>query len=164
MRDVELSVDFPAVANAENKNHQSIVFDLADEPVITHAVFPELAELGALQSLTNAAWVIQWGDAFVEKLQDALALLRVELAQFAVDLGGEFNLPGHAASEHLPVEWSALPRYGCDPGCARPCTGPRDRRDVRGWLRGRRRSWCGPCGGRVFPGVFRWIGGGGWPA
>ena len=89
------------MSDAKNQNEEPVVFDLADEPVISHAVFPELAELGALQSLTNAAWVIQWGDAFVKKFQDALALLWVELAQFAVDLGGEFNLPGHAASEHL---------------------------------------------------------------
>ena len=45
--------------------------------------------------------IVQSGDPLVKKFQDALALLRIELAQFAVDLGGEFNLPSHAASEHL---------------------------------------------------------------
>jgi len=32
------------VADAKNQNEQAIVFDLADEPVISHAVFPELTE------------------------------------------------------------------------------------------------------------------------
>ncbi len=41
-----------------------------------------------MQGLSDAARVVQWGDAFVKELQDALALLRVELAEFAVDLGG----------------------------------------------------------------------------
>jgi len=79
------------MSDAKNENEQPFVLDLADEPVITHAVFPELSKLGASQSLTNAAWVIQWGETFVKELQNAPALLWVELAQFAVDLGGEFN-------------------------------------------------------------------------
>ena len=87
----ESAVDFPAVAEAKNQNEQPFVLDLADEPVITHTVFPELSKLGASQSLTNAARVIQWGETFVKELQDALALLWVELAQIAVDLGGELN-------------------------------------------------------------------------
>jgi len=32
------------VADAENQNEEPVVFDLADEPVISHAVFPELTE------------------------------------------------------------------------------------------------------------------------
>jgi len=32
------------VADAENQNEEPVVLDLADEPVISHAVFPELAE------------------------------------------------------------------------------------------------------------------------
>jgi len=39
----ESAVDFPAVADA--KNEQPIVFNLADQSVISHAVFPELVEL-----------------------------------------------------------------------------------------------------------------------
>src|SRR5260370_42375125 len=93
----------------------------------------------------------------MKKLQDALALLWVELAQFAVNLGREFNLPGHAASERPQVEWSALPRCGCDPECARPDIGPQGRQGVRGWLGGRRKSWCGQCDERAFQGAFRWI-------
>jgi len=32
------------VADAQDQNEQAIVFDLADGPVITDAVFPKLAE------------------------------------------------------------------------------------------------------------------------
>lgn len=40
----ESSVDFPAVSDAENKNKQPIVLDLADEPIVADAIFPELPE------------------------------------------------------------------------------------------------------------------------
>jgi hypothetical protein len=79
------------VADAKNENDEPVVFDLADEPKITDAVFPKLAEFGAVQGLTDASRIVQWGDAFVKEFQDALALLRVEFAQFAVNLGGKFN-------------------------------------------------------------------------
>ena len=39
-----LPVDFSAVADAKNQDEQLFVFDLADEPVITNAIFPELPE------------------------------------------------------------------------------------------------------------------------
>src|SRR5258706_15550879 len=108
----ESSIDFSAMAGAENENKQPVVFNLADQAVIAHAVFPELPELRTVQGLSDAAWVVQRG-AFVKNLQDGLALLRVELAQFAVDLGRQLNLPGHAASGHLRVEQSARSRCEC---------------------------------------------------
>ena len=37
-----LAIDFLAMSDAEDQHDQAVVFDLADKPVITHAVFPEL--------------------------------------------------------------------------------------------------------------------------
>jgi hypothetical protein len=37
-----LAIDFLAMSDAEDEHDQAGVFDLADKPVITHAVFPEL--------------------------------------------------------------------------------------------------------------------------
>jgi len=39
-----LPVDFCAVDEANNEYGQFFVYDLADEPVITNAIFPELPE------------------------------------------------------------------------------------------------------------------------
>ncbi len=44
MEAAELAVDFSAVADAKNQDEQLFVFDLADEPVITNTIFPELPE------------------------------------------------------------------------------------------------------------------------
>jgi len=38
------AVDFFAVSHAEDEDNQAVVLDLADEPIITHAVLPKFAE------------------------------------------------------------------------------------------------------------------------
>ena len=53
-----LAVDFSAVAGPQNENDEPVVLNLADEPIIPNAVFPELPEFGAVQGLTNAARVV----------------------------------------------------------------------------------------------------------
>jgi hypothetical protein len=72
------------VSDAEDQHNQTVIFDLADEPVITHAVFPELSKLRAVQGLSDAARIIQLGDSLVKEPQDALGLLRVEFPEFSV--------------------------------------------------------------------------------
>ena len=37
-----LAIDFFAISDEKDQNYQTIVFDLADEPVVAHAIFPEL--------------------------------------------------------------------------------------------------------------------------
>ena len=37
-----LAIDFFAMSDAKDQHDQAVVVDLADDPVITHAVFPEL--------------------------------------------------------------------------------------------------------------------------
>jgi hypothetical protein len=78
------AIDFLAVPDAEDQHNQAVVFDLRDEPVITHAVFPELSKLRAVQSLSDAARIVQLGDSLMKELQDAPGLLRVEFAEFSV--------------------------------------------------------------------------------
>src|SRR6267378_518830 len=82
-----LTITFLAISDAEEQNHQTIVFDLTDEPVIAHAIFPELPKPRAVQRLSNAAWVVQLGNPRMKELEDALAVLRVEFVDFSVNLG-----------------------------------------------------------------------------
>jgi len=80
-------IDFPAVPDAGDQHDQVLAFDLADEPVIAHVVFPELPKLRAVQGLSDAAGIVKLGYQLMEELQDALSVLRVELAQFPLNLG-----------------------------------------------------------------------------
>jgi hypothetical protein len=43
-RERKSAVDFPAVADAKDKNQQAVVFDFADEPIVADAVFPKFTE------------------------------------------------------------------------------------------------------------------------
>ena len=83
-----LTIDFAAVADAKDQNEYAGVFDLRDEAVVTGAVFPELAKLGAVQRLADAARIFERREALVEKLEDALALLRIEFFDLAGSGGG----------------------------------------------------------------------------
>ena len=50
-----LAIDFFAISDAKGQNYQTIVLDLADEPVVAHGIFPELPKPRAVQRLSNAA-------------------------------------------------------------------------------------------------------------
>jgi hypothetical protein len=51
-----LALDFLAISDTEDQNHQTVVFDLADEPVTAQAIFPELSKSRVVQRLSDAAW------------------------------------------------------------------------------------------------------------
>ena len=93
-----LAIDFFAMSNAENEHDQPSIFDLADEPVIAHPVFPKLPQARPTQRFSDAARIVQLCYSFVKEPQDALGVLHVELAQRPVNLGRQFNVPGHGVS------------------------------------------------------------------
>jgi hypothetical protein len=73
-----LAVDLAVVADAKDEDEHAGVFDFGDEAVVADAVLPELAEFGAVQGLSDAARILERGEALVKKLENAFALLRVE--------------------------------------------------------------------------------------
>src|SRR6266404_3566906 len=92
----------------------------------------------------------------MQELQDALAVLAVELAQLPVNLGRQLNAVGHDVLLRLSAGWCALRRGGCVRERVRPDTGPPYPPGVQGWLRVRSRFWCARCAGLASPGVSRW--------
>jgi hypothetical protein len=46
------------MADAKDQNDQAVVFELADEPVIAYAVFPELSKPRAVQRLSDAGRIV----------------------------------------------------------------------------------------------------------
>jgi hypothetical protein len=96
-----LTVDFPARPHPEDQHHQAVVLDLANEPVVAHAVLPELPEPWALQRLAQCPRVVEFRQSLVKELQDSLLVLRVELAEFPIRGLRQFNALGHDVSLHL---------------------------------------------------------------
>ncbi|MGB9432937.1 MAG: hypothetical protein WBQ89_11895 [Candidatus Acidiferrum sp.] len=70
------------MADAKHQNDQAVVFELAEEPAIADTVFSELSKARAVQCISDAARIVQFGDSFMQELLDALDLRRVESAEF----------------------------------------------------------------------------------
>jgi hypothetical protein len=59
-------VNFAAMADLEDKNHQSIMFEGADYAVVSHPVLPEPAP-GSLQTSSDLSWIVQTCDALARR-------------------------------------------------------------------------------------------------
>jgi hypothetical protein len=55
-------VNFAAMADLENKNHQSVMFEGANDAVISHPVFPESAP-ASLEAPSDLSWIFQICDS-----------------------------------------------------------------------------------------------------
>ncbi len=76
---VYLAVHLAPIANPYNKDAQSAILYIANDPVIPNPVLPELAQLRALESLADTARIIQHGHALTQKTRDAAGKLLVQL-------------------------------------------------------------------------------------
>jgi hypothetical protein len=86
------------MSDTEDQHDEEIVFDSADEVVRAYSIFPKFPKPRAVQSLSKTARIAYVVDSFVKELQNAGAVLRVELTEFPVGLGRKLNLPRHDAS------------------------------------------------------------------
>jgi hypothetical protein len=68
------------MSDAEDEHNQAVIFDLANQPVISNPVFPEFSESRTVQRLSDASGIAQLGNSFVEKLEDAFAVLSIKPA------------------------------------------------------------------------------------
>lgn len=64
------------MSNAENQHDQEIVCDFANEPVRAYSIFPKFPKSGAVQSLSEAARIVQLGESFMKEPQNALTMRR----------------------------------------------------------------------------------------
>jgi hypothetical protein len=66
------------VTNPENQHYESIIFQRANQAVISDAVFPELAQ-GTLKSLADLTGIVELFHSLAEKIQDPTGHRFVEL-------------------------------------------------------------------------------------
>src|ERR1700733_5260611 len=97
------------MADTENQYHKPVVFEGANEAVISDAIFPEPAQ-SALETCSNLPRIVRSSDALAEKLQNSLLDGLVEFIQFLQRCWVELNLPSHSAASLLRAEW-----FGCAP-------------------------------------------------
>ncbi len=68
------------------------MLDGTDDAVVSHAVFPELAQC-SLQPFADLMWIIQLGNSFVEKLRNAAGNRLIEPVEFFLRGGIELSPP-----------------------------------------------------------------------
>lgn len=88
-----LSVNVSPVTDAHHQDREPLILDVANEPVIPQAVFPEPACLRSPQRLAEAARVFEHGYAVSQKPKDPASGFPVEFRKFLFRLGVEFNPP-----------------------------------------------------------------------
>ena len=74
------SIHLTAVSNSYNKDAQSAVLEGADDSIITYAVLPELAQLGAFKGFADAAWIVEYGHTLTQKSCDASSNLLIQFS------------------------------------------------------------------------------------
>src|SRR5690606_35454992 len=124
-----------------DKNAQCGVFDRRDDAVVPDAVLPELAEFRSFQRRTDAARIIECGNAVGQEPDDAPRGFLPELVQFLRGGRIEINPPGHAPSSRRQAAPSRCGRSGCPPDAVRRDRCLPDHRCVRGSLLAHRTSW-----------------------
>ena len=66
------------MANAEDE--QAIIFDFANQPVVSNAIFPECPEARTVQRFSDASRIIQLGNSLLKKPENTSAVLCVKPA------------------------------------------------------------------------------------
>ena len=91
-------IDFTPMTDPDDEDCDDLIHYGADDPVVTHPVFPELTKLLAGQWLAEGAWIVQRGDSFTQHLDNPTLNDPIQLGEFVNSLGFEFNLPGQVSS------------------------------------------------------------------
>ena len=99
-------IDFSPIPDPNHKNSNELIFDISDDSVIANPILPVLTPDWAPERFTDAAGIFEVGEAFIEKLQDALRNLAVQIVEFARSFAVEFDRPD--AFAHRPASIRTL--------------------------------------------------------
>ena len=76
-------INLPTIPDADDHDQQPAIFDVSDDSIVAHAVFPEGPQFRSFQGFANAARILKVGDAIMQEGKDATGNLGVYLAQFS---------------------------------------------------------------------------------
>lgn len=91
-------IDLAPVPDANDKNDDFLVFDLADHSVIADTILPEFSKALALEGLPEASGIFKRCNAFMQEPENAPRHLTIKFIQFLICCRIELNLPAHNAS------------------------------------------------------------------
>jgi hypothetical protein len=77
---------------------------MSDNAVIPDAIFPEFAELGALEGFADQARIVEARDTLMQEFENALGNPTVKLREAFFGLRRKLNPPRHSVSSVRPAE------------------------------------------------------------
>lgn len=93
------AINLTTVANLDDEYAHHPGLDAADQPVVAHAILPEVPQRAVLEGFAKAVRVFEPGHALAQEDQDAPGVLTVELSQLTLRGGIELNPPGDIFKE-----------------------------------------------------------------
>ncbi len=91
-----ISVDGAAMAHSHHQDNQSLILQLADDPIIAHAIAPQ-AESASAQWLSKLTRILRGCYALIHVIEDLALDGTIQLLEVAQRLGIVFNGPVHCA-------------------------------------------------------------------
>ena len=88
-------VNVAAVANLDNKYPQHRIFDRSDNSKITHAIFPQMAQLRSAKCSPQFARIVVLRQTLAKETQNSQRVLPVEPIQIAKSSRREVKVPNH---------------------------------------------------------------------
>ena len=74
-----LAIDFAPMPNSKYHDYEPFIFDLCDEPEVSDAIFPEFAKALSFERLSDAAWILQAGNAIMKEFSNAALYRSIDL-------------------------------------------------------------------------------------
>lgn len=105
-KQLKSAIDLSPITHLQYQDAHHAIFDVGDDSVVTHAVLPKLPQLGALQSLSYAAWVIEHSHSLAQECQDTSGHLLVQLGQLFHGHVFKLNPPSQGCAPHHPENGS----------------------------------------------------------
>jgi hypothetical protein len=96
-RSAGLPVNFPAMAHRKRNHHETIVFELANNPIVSDAIAPQTGHF-TFQWFAKVPGVLASFDTVVKIIQQAIAYRPVELAELTFSEIADLNRPSQALS------------------------------------------------------------------
>jgi len=155
-RQVHLVIDVTAAADSNDQNGEHAVADFSQQPVVTHPITPEIAQLRASQRPSELAGIIKRREALAQILPDPPGIGRTKTLDLSCGSCCNLNLPEQA--RHPARQGTGTARPTCDAqslpvqqhrdppltgGVLRPLRGCRTSRSGLSWRKA-------PSGGRRF--------------
>lgn len=96
------TVDLPAVADVQHQDNDTVVLDIADDPMVADTIPPKVLKSRSLEWRTKAARILSCQQAMLEELRDSRYIVLTEPLELLQHSLIELKRPGQVRASALP--------------------------------------------------------------